>query len=134
MDSAELHKKTLDWLCETLEDWLGHLESEQKQKIAGWVKPDSNWIAIKLKNRKKTQADLARLLQSKELLKENLHAWMYHIESHWTDEFKIHVKAKKREWVGIFLKVDAITRSRQRKHAAKELQYYIDNFKELTKL
>ena len=74
------------------------------------------------------------LLQSKDNLKDNLHTWIYHPEALWTDEFKVRVEEKKQEWADFILKVDAITLSHQRKHAANKLQNYADNFSELSKL
>ena len=61
-------------------------------------------------------------------MKENLHHWIYHPESHWTNEFKAHIETKEQEWIDFILKVDGITLSHQRNHAAKELQYYIDDY------
>ena len=74
------------------------------------------------------------MLQFKELLKENLHAWILHPESHWTEEFKAHFEDKKQEWTDIILKVDAITLPGQRKHGMNELQGYIDDFRDLAKV
>ena len=43
MNSSELHENILDWVCGTLEDWLGYLESDQKQKIAITLCLTSRW-------------------------------------------------------------------------------------------
>ena len=134
MDFFELHETTVDWAYGVFEDWFGYLDPEQKVKMASWVKPDSKWIMIKLKNRKKTRDILVRLLQSKDNLKDNLHTWIYHPEAHWTDEFKIRIEEKKQEWADFILKVDAITLSHQRKHAANKLKNYADDFSELSNL
>ena len=72
MSPDELRTHILDRSYEFLEDWLGRLESSQKKQLAIWVKPDLNWVAIRLRNREKFQNDLINLLKSKELLKENI--------------------------------------------------------------
>ena len=99
MNSVELHAHKLDWFYEFFEDWLGDIAPNQESQIATWVKPDLIWVAIKLRNRKIFQNDLIHLLQFKELLKENLHAWILHPESHWAEEFKTHFEDKKQEWL-----------------------------------
>ena len=40
----------LDWFCGILEDWLGHIEPNQKSQIVNWVKSDLIWVNIKLIN------------------------------------------------------------------------------------
>jgi len=73
-------------------------------------------------------------MQLKELLKESLHAWILHPESHWTEESKTHFEDKKQERSGIVLKVDAITMPEQRENGRNELQGYIDDFRALAKV
>ncbi|MZH02975.1 MAG: hypothetical protein F3745_06165 [Nitrospinae bacterium] len=81
MTADEAHASTLKWFVGLLEKWLGDLEPDQKQKISSWVKADPDWTAIKLKNRKKFQTELAQLLRSKNSLKENLNVWLHQPET-----------------------------------------------------
>lgn len=133
MTPEEVHASTLEWFFGLLEDWIGDLEPDQKQQIADWIKADPERNVIKLENRQKSQAVLAQLLRSKETLPENLHTWMHQPETHWTEAFKNRVEDKKKEWKEIILKVDAITLTYQRQHAAHKLQTYIDDFLILSK-
>ena len=133
MTPEEVHASRLEWFFGLLEDWLGDLEQDQKQQIAGWVKTDPEWTVIKLENRKKSQTNLAQLLCSNENLRENVHTWIHQPETHWTEAFKNRIEDKKKEWKEIILKIDAITLSHQRQHAANELQAYIDDFLMLSK-
>ena len=128
MTADEAKASTLKWFYGLLEKWMGDLEPDQKEQIAGWVKADLEWTAIKLENRNKFQAELAQILRSKNNLKEKLHVWMHQPETHWTEAFKKQLELKKQEWKEIILKVNAITLPRQRQHAADELQKYIDDF------
>ena len=96
--------------------------------IAIWVKADPRWTAIKIKNRKKFQAQLTQTLKSKRNIKENLNVWIHQPELHWTEGFGNRLEQKKQEWIEIILKVDEITLPRQRQHAADQLQNYIDDF------
>ena len=128
MTADEVHASNLEWFYGLLVQWLGDLEPNQKQQIAGWIKADPKWITIKLENRKKFQSELAQLLKSRENLKKNLGVWIHQPETHWTEAFKNRLEIKKQEWKEIFLKIDASTLPRQRQHAAQELQNYIDDF------
>ena len=131
MTSEELRKNILDRTYEFLDEWLGELEPSQKEQIATWVKPDTYWIATKLKNREKLQNDLIGLLRSKELLKENIHSWISNPKSHWTEEFKATIGSKKQEWETITLEIDSITLPRQRKQLIKKINEFINDFKDL---
>ena len=133
MSSEELRMHILDRSYEFLDEWLGGLESIQKQQIANWVQTDPNWVAIRLRNREKFQNDLIDLLKSKKLLKENIHSWISYPESHWTEEFKNAIEEKIQEWETITLMIDANTLPRQRKHVIKKLDQYIEDFKDLSK-
>ena len=133
MSSEELRMHILDRSYEFLEEWLGGLESIQKQQIANWVQTDPNWVVIRLRNREKLQNDLIDLLKSKKLLKENIHSWISYPESHWTEEFKNAIEEKIQEWETITLMIDANTLPRQRKHVIKRLDQYIEDFKDLSK-
>tara|TARA_B100000686_G_scaffold103723_1_gene111036 strand:- start:97 stop:948 length:852 start_codon:yes stop_codon:yes gene_type:complete len=133
MTTDEAHASTLKWFFELLEKWLGDLEPNQKLKISSWIKADPEWTAIKLKNRKKFQTELAQILRSKENFKENLHIWLHEPETYWTEGFKNRLEYKKQEWKKIILKVDEITLPRQRQHVANELKNYIDDFLTLSK-
>jgi len=130
----ELRKDILDRIYDILDDWLGDLETSQKEQIATWFRPDSYWVAIKLRNREKFQNDLIDLLKSKEMLKENIRSWISDPESHWTDEFKTAMEGKKQEWETFTLKIDSITLPRQRKHVIGKIDEYIVDFKELAKV
>ena len=133
MSSEELRIHILDRSYEFLDEWLGGLESIQKQQIANWVQTDPNWVAIRLRNREKFQNDLIDLLKSKKLLKENIHSWISYPESHWTEEFKNAIEEKIQAWETITLMIDANTLPRQRKHVIKKLDQYIEDFKDLSK-
>ena len=133
MTPEEVHASTLEWFFGLLEDWLGDLEQDQKQQIADWVQTDPEWTVIKLENRKKSQTNLAQLLRSNENLRENVHTWIHQPETHWTDAFKNRFEDKKKEWKEFILKVDTITLSHQRQHAANKIQAYIDDFLILSK-
>ena len=128
MTAEEAHASRVKWFVGVLEKWLGEVKPGQKQNIASWVKADPEWTAMKLKNRKKFQTELAQLLRSKENLKENLDVWINQPETHWTEDFQKRLEYKEQEWKEFILKVDAITLPRQRQHAADELQNYIDDF------
>ena len=130
----ELRKDILDRIYDILDDWLGDLETSQKEQIATWFRPDSYWVAIKLRNREKFQNDLIDLLKSKEMLKENIRSWISDPESHWTDEFKTAMEGKKQEWETFTLKIESITLPRQRKHVIGKIDEYIVDFKELAKV
>ena len=131
MSSEELRMHILDRSYEFLDEWLGGLESIQKQQIANWVQTDPNWVAIRLRNREKFQNDLIDLLKSKKLLKENIHSWISYPESHWTEEFKATIGSKKQEWETITLGIDSITLPRQRKQLIKKINEFINDFKDL---
>ena len=128
MTTEEAHASILKWFFELLEKWLGDLEPNQKQKISNWVKADPRWIVIKLKNRQKFQTDFAKILRSKENLKENLQIWLHEPETYWTEDFKNRLEYKKQEWKEIILKIDEITLPHQRQHVANELKNYINDF------
>jgi len=132
MSFEELRKHILERSYDFLDEWLGSLESDQKELIANWIQPDPSWVAIRLRNREKFQSDLIDLLKSKEFLKTNIHSWMKDPESHWTDEYKSVIESKRQEWEMITLMLDANTLPRQREHAIDRLSQYIEDFKELT--
>jgi len=131
MTLEELRHDILDRTYDSLDNWLGGLEPDQKEKLAVWVQPDPYWVAVKLRNREKFQNDLIDLLKSKETLRENIRSWMSHPESHWTDEYKTNIQVKIREWETITLKVDSMTLPRQRKHVIEKIDGYILDFKDL---
>lgn len=131
MSPDELRAHILDRSYEFLDDWLGELESSQKKQLAILVKPDLNWVAIRLRNREKFQDDLIDLLKSKEVLKENIHSWISYPESHWTEEYKNVIENKMLEWETIALMIDENTLPGQRKKAISKLDQYIEDFKDL---
>ena len=128
MTNDEAYEEVLDWFCDSLESWLGNLESDQRNKIASWLQIDRNWIVIQLENRKKIQNHFGGLLRSKKSLLEGLHILLHQPEAYWTHSFKKKKIEKKKEWKEILVKVDAITLPLQRENAANELQRYIDDF------
>ena len=128
MTDDEVYEETLKWFCDSLENWWGALKSDQRDKIASWLQMDRNWIVIQLENRKKNQKHYQRLLRSKENLLDGLHKLLHQPEAYWTHSFQEKKIDKKKEWKEVLLKVDAITLPSQRKKAADELQYYIDDF------
>ena len=134
MTSGELRENNLDRIYEFLDEWLGGLESSQKEQIATWIQPDPYWVAIKLRNREKFQNDLIDLLKSKELLKEDIHSWISNPEFHWTEEFKATIFVKKKEWEKITLGIDSITLPRQRKQVINKINEFIDDFKDLASI
>ena len=124
MTNDEAYDEILIWFYDSLENWLGNLESDQRDKVASWLKIDRNWIVIQLENRKKNQNHFQRLLRSKGNLLEGLHKLLHQPEAYWTHSFK----EKKKEWKEVLMKVEAITLPSQREKAANELQGYIDDF------
>ena len=128
MTNDEAYEEVLDWFCDSLESWLGNLESDQRNKIASWLQIDRNWIVIQLENRKKIQNHFGGLLRSRKSLLEGLHILLHQPEAYWTHSFKKKKIEKKKEWKEILVKVDAITLPLQREKAANELQRYIDDF------
>ena len=134
MSFEDLREHILERSYDFLDEWLGSLESDQREIIATWVKPDPNWVSIRLRNRDKFQSDLIDLLKSKELLKKNIHSWLSDPASHWTDEYKNVIESKRKEWEMITLVLDANTMPRQREHAIDKLSQYIEGFRELANL
>ena len=132
MSFEDLREHILERSYDFLDEWLGSLETHQKELIANWVQPDSDWVTIRLQNRDKFQNDIIDLLKSKELLKTNINSWMYDPASHWTDEYKRVIDGKREEWEMITLMLDAKTLPQQREHALDKLSEYIEDFKELT--
>ena len=128
MTNDEAYDEILEWFYDSLENWLGNLGSDQRDKIASWLKIDRNWIVIQLENRKKIQDHFVGLLRSKENLLEGLHKLLYQPEAYWTHSFKKKTIEKKKEWKEVLVKVDAITLPLQREKATNELQGYIDDF------
>ena len=128
MTNDEAYDEILEWFYDSLENWLGNLESDQRDKIASWLKIDRNWIVIQLENRKKIQDHFVGLLRSKENLLEGLHKLLYQPEAYWTHSFKKKKIEKKKEWKEVLVKVEAITLPSQREKAANELQGYIEDF------
>ncbi len=128
MTNDEAHEEVIEWFCDSLENWLGNLESDQRNKITSWLEIDRNWIVIQLENRKKIQNHFGGLLRSKKSLLEGLHILLHQPEAYWTHSFKKKKIEKKKEWKEILVKVDAITLPLQREKAANELQRYIDDF------
>ena len=128
MTNDEAYDEILIWFYDSLENWLGNLESDQRDKVASWLKIDRNWIVIQLENRKKIQDHFVGLLRSKENLLEGLHKLLHQPEVHWAHSFKKKKIEKKKEWKEVLVKVDAITLPSQREKAANELQRYIDDF------
>ena len=128
MTNDEAYDETLEWFYDSLENWLGNLESDQRDKVASWLKIDRNWIVIQLENRKKIQDHFVGLLRSKENLLEGLHKLLHQPEVRWAHSFKKKKIEKKKEWKEVLAKVDAITLPSQREKAVNELQGYIDDF------
>jgi len=128
MTNDEAYDEILEWFYDSLENWLGNLGSDQRDKIASWLKIDRNWIVIQLENRKKTQNHFLGLLRSKENLLAGLHKLLHQPEVHSAHSFKEKKIEKKEEWKEILVKVDAITLPSQREKAANELQGYIEDF------
>jgi len=128
MTNDEAYDEILAWFYDSLENWLGDLESDQRDKVASWLKIDRNWIVIQLENRKKIQDHFVGLLRSKENLLEGLHKLLHQPEVHWAHSFNKKKIEKKKEWKEVLMKVDAITLPSQREKAANELQGYIDDF------
>tara|TARA_B100000686_G_C16635953_1_gene887287 strand:+ start:354 stop:1205 length:852 start_codon:yes stop_codon:yes gene_type:complete len=128
MTDDEAYEETFQWFCDSLENWLGDLKSDQRDKIASWLRIDRNWIVIQLENRIKKQNLFGRLLRSKENISEGLHKILHQPEAYWIHSFKEKAEDKKKEWKTILLQVDAITLPTQRENAANELQRYIDDF------
>ena len=127
MTNDEAHEEALEWFCDSLENWLGDLESHQRDKITSWFQIDREWIVIQLENRKQIQDHFVGLLRSKKNLLEDLQKLLYQPEAYWTDSFKKKRIEKKMEWKEVLVKVDAITLPLQREKAANELQGYIDD-------
>ena len=48
MTNDEAYDEILEWFYDSLENWLGNLGSDQRDKIASWLKIDRNWIIIQL--------------------------------------------------------------------------------------
>ena len=128
MTNDEAYDEILEWFYDSLENWLGNLGSDQRDKIASWLKIDRNWIVIQLENRKKIQDHFVGLLRSKQNLLAGLHKLLHQPEAHWAHSFKQKKIEKKKEWKEVLVKVEAITLPSQREKAANELQGYIDDF------
>jgi hypothetical protein len=132
MTLEELHDDILKKSYKFLENWLGYLELNQKNKIKIWAQPDPYWVAVKLRNREKFQKDFIDILRSKDTLKQNIHTWVSNPESHWTDEYKDSVYTKIKDWETISLRIDSIILPRQRKYVAKRIDGIILDLKELS--
>jgi hypothetical protein len=131
MTSDVLHYHVLSRLYEFLEDWMGNLEAHQKKQISAWIKADPNWVLIKLRNREKFQNDLINMLKSKDSLKGNIYSWIRYPSSHWTQEYKINIEDKKKEWREVTFKIDSNSLPRQRKGVIIKLDELIDDFRSL---
>ena len=131
MTSDELHYHVLSRLYEFLEDWMGNLEAHQKKQISAWIKADPNWVLIKLKNREKYQNDFIDILKYKDSLKDNIYSWILYPNSHWTQEYKINIKDKKKEWEEITFRIDRNLVPRQRKRVIIKLDGLIEDFRDI---
>ncbi len=136
MTEEELKADILDWLYGFLEDWYGKLTEDQHQQIAAWVRPDAEWIAIRLEHRKTFQKDFAHLLKSRPQEKA-IYQWLIERviqpENRWDPEFKKRLDAKWEEWKDIFYRADALMRTKQRQHALDRLEDYLEDFEDLMK-
>lgn len=136
MTEEELKADILDWLYGFLEDWYGELNEDQHQQIAAWVRPDAEWIAIRLEHRKTFQEDFAHLLKSRPQEKA-VYQWLIERvvqpENRWDPEFKKRSDAKWEEWKDIFYRADALMRTQQRQHALDRLEDYLEDFEDLMK-
>ena len=136
MTDEELKADILDWLFGFLEDWYGELTEEQHQQIAEWVRPDAEWIAIRLEHRKTFQKEFSYLLES-QLQEEEVYQWL--IErviqpgTRRDPEYKKRLDAKWEEWKDIFYRADALMLPEQRQYALDRLNDYLKDFEHLMK-
>jgi hypothetical protein len=136
MTDEELKADILDWLFGFLKDWYGDLTEEQHQQIAEWVRPDAEWIAIRLEHRKTFQKEFSYLLESRQP-EEEVHQWL--IEqviqpgTRRDPEYKKRLDAKWEEWKDIFYRADGLMLPEQRQYALDRLDDYLKDFEHLMK-
>ena len=136
MTDKELKADILEWLYGLLEDWYGELTVDQYRQIAAWVRPDADWIGIRLEHRKAFQKDFTQLLK-KQTQEEAVYRWLMERviqpEPRWSPDFKQRLDAKWKEWKDIFYRADALMQPHQRQHALDRLGNYLEDFEDLVK-
>lgn len=134
MTDEELKADILEWLYGFLEGWYGDLTENQRRQIAAWVRPDAEWIGIRLERRKAFQKDFAQLLRTQPQEGAVFQWLMERViqpETRWEPEFKRRLDAKWEEWKDIFFRADALMQPHQRQHALDRLGDYLEDFEDL---
>lgn len=134
MTDEELKADILEWLYGLLEAWYGDLTEDQRRQIAAWVRPDSEWIGIRLERRKVFQKDFVQLLRTQPQ-EGAIFQWLMERviqpETRWDPDFKQRLDSKWEEWKDIFYRTDALMQPRQRQHALDRLDDYLEDFEDL---
>ncbi|NIQ03295.1 MAG: hypothetical protein GWM98_25385, partial [Nitrospinaceae bacterium] len=135
MTEEELQTHTLNQVLRVLEDWLGPLDPKQVDQLRAWIRPDAEWVSVKLENRRHYQKELVSLIQSHkapEALGDRLRDWIDHPHTIRLPQYNTGLKEKQAEWKTLLLRIDRISFARQKAHFAEKLQDLIDDFRDLT--
>jgi hypothetical protein len=137
LTDAEWEAKDADWLIETLDDWVDGLSEEQITKIKSWIKPDRNFVKVRLEQRRSFHKWFVEELKANKTAKELEAAfspWVIDPESVWSPAFKAQMDKKKIEWAKLMLKIDSLLTKNQRDYAIEKIGNYISSFEKLFEL
>ncbi len=131
-----LEKKRVKKSLERIEDWVGTLESNQKERIAAMVKAFPQSAEHRYMHRATRQKMLRELLEAKlpkDKLEEGLRQWL-------TDWGNGRTAEHERVWVQwvkqlrqLILELDAMLTPKQRLHLTQKLHGYAKDFTVLSK-
>ncbi len=137
LTDAEWEAEDADWLIETLDDWVDGLSKEQIIKIKSWIKPDRNFVKVRLEQRRSFHKWFVEELKANKTAKELEAAfspWVIDPESVWSPAFKAQMDKKKTEWAKLMLNIDSLLTKNQRDYAIEKIGNYISNFEKLFEL
>ena len=131
-----LEKKRVKRSLERIEDWVGTLEPNQKERVTAMVKAFPQSAEHRYTHRAARQKMLRELLEArlpKDKLEEGLRQWLIDWENDRTAEHK-------RVWVQwvkqlrqLMLELDAMLTPKQRMHLTRKLHGYAKDFAVLSK-
>lgn len=128
---AAYEKKRVKQSLERIEDWVGTLEPNQKERVTTMVKAMPQMIEHRYTHRLARQQALRELLEAKppkDKLEESLRQWLIDWGSGRTAEHERIWLQGVKQWRQLMLELDAMLTPKQRMHLTRKLHGYAKDF------
>ena len=113
-----------------MEKWFGDLTGKQKDAIVADLELSRQKLKDNYERRQKVQAKMVRMLREKKdsaEIRSVVSAWFLAPNPLQADKHNTVEKDRQQSWMKVWLKLETVLTGRQRQHASRKLQKYIED-------